>query len=347
MQPGAPLSNWKHSLQTYLRDGDEQNLKSALRQEWVNIYPEDKSDLYRFLIHCDLRKMFLYFFSFDLQSHSQELPWLELFELLIQTKTEIPNEQFQELKEILIKLKFIKAEHNTHQQIFESLKSKRRYSYLQKAMKKKQELLASARIAESEGLTQQHVQYMNELRKISPTEFNVANLISEQQKIHAESVLLRTKRRRGQKRSQQKEHLLPEESAVVEKIKSQAVQYNQSGKARPSDFAYLLRSMGEKNQAVDFIYDKDDSEKKDWELLDYLFYGRQHLSLLDHCSLLKQKYSGRPDALFSVSYVEAIAYWELGEKEKAIHLMSQISSMRPNFKSASELLSQWKEESFE
>jgi hypothetical protein len=138
-----------------------------------------------------------------------------------------------------------------------------------------------------------------------------------------------------------------EELELINKLKEQASDFLKNKKVNPEDFAYLFRTLGDGKLAVDFIYQNKDEGKKDWQLLDYLFNGKQYVALLDHCQRLKDKYSEKPDALFSISYAESIAYWELGEKERAFDLMKQISSMRPNFKSASETLAQWREDGFE
>lgn len=336
---------WKNNLKDFLKDGNEKNLKVSLRQNWVDIYPEDKKIIYQFLYHTKLTKLFNYLLAIDLQNQMSDLPWLLFIQTLFDHQQTIPPKQFEELNTLLKKQDALNASVNNPSELITQIKVKKRHTLLQNVKNTKQELLASANIAKSERLMEKYVHFMNELKKYSPNEYNVTSIISEQEKNKAEGILQR--RRRKNNKLETHTQFTNDEKHLLNIIKEQSFKFLRKNKAKASDFAYLLRSMGEKESAIDFIQSENDSDQKDWQLLDYLLYSKQFLSLLEHCSTLKNKHAQNPDALFSIYYNEAVAYWELGEKERAIDLMSQISSMRPNYKSSIEILSQWKEELFE
>ncbi len=340
-------SVWKQAIKTFLKDHDEKALRAQLRTEWIDIYPEEKTEIYNFLFHGRQHKLFLYLFAVDLQSQILEIPWIKALSILTYARVTVADDLFQEIVENFKKQKMLSRRPTTMTDLITDLKVKDRQRFLQKVLRTKQELIASARIAQSERLTEQHMHYMNELKKISPNEFNVARLITDQEKQYATKVLSKINKHRQPLKSKNPEHLSEEEKTLLATLSTQADQFINSKNVRTGDLAYFFRSMGEYNKAIDFIYQTEEEEKKDWQLLDYLFSGKQFVSLLDHCQVLKKKYAQYPDALFSISYAESVAYWELGEKQKAIDLMGQIASMRPNFKSASETLAQWKEDSFE
>lgn len=338
---------WKDAIIAFLNDKDEKALRATLRREWIDIYPEEKNQIYDFLYFSHQYKLFVYLFAIDLKSQIPDLPWLKALQIIQSLKLKMDSGYFEELLRNFSKLKLVgKSVHSLDELILE-VRDKQRMAFLQKILKLKQELISSARIAQSEQLIDQHVHYMNELKKISPKEYNVSSLISEREKQRAQKIINRLNKRRQQRSVPRPQLLSDEELLLIERLEKQAQNFLESQSALATDFAYLFRTLGGSRQAIGFILQHPQEEKKDWQLLDYLFSGKQYLSLLEHCNKLKNKYSQYPNALFSISYAEAVAFWELGEKEKAIYLMGQISTMRPNFKLATETLAQWKEESFE
>ena len=149
------------------------------------------------------------------------------------------------------------------------------------------------------------------------------------------------------KKSTKHNHLNEEEKKILEHISQQTDKYFQKDHKLANDFSIMFRNFGEFNKSIDYILENDDGVGRDWQLLDLYLIARQHINLLSHCEMMKSKYSDQPNALFSISYDEALGYWELGERNKAIQLMSQIASMKPDFKSASEILIEWREESID
>lgn len=337
-------STWKSNLQEFLQNNNEQELNTSLRKIWIDSYPEDKKIIYRFLFDTHQFKSFLYLFLVDVESEIHDLPWLAFFELIENQRVKIPIDVQKDLNKYLLKKKELAKSAEDARQTIESLRKKIKNTFVHNITQRKQELLDSAKIAESERLFEQQLVYLEELKKISPSEFSFQSMITDQQKNKAEYILSRNKKKNLVLQTQLQNS--DEEKEIISHIATQAEKYYSMGKAKACDFAYLLRTIGEQEKAVDFIYNKNESDERDWELLDYLFFGRQFLSLLDHCSQMKRKHASNPDALFSIYYVEAVAYWELGEREMAMELMTELTSMRPNFKSAMEILNQWKE-SFE
>ena len=340
--------SWKNNLLEFLKTGHEKELRKNLYREWTDFHPEDKEDIYLFMFMNGQDKLFAHFFVIDLQNQTQELPWILFLKLIHFHKPKVPKNYFNEIVLHLQKQKIIVTGEKSISSLIKALMEKQNHDFKDRIANYKKELLTSIQIAESERLEDQKVSYMNELKKLEPSRFNANQFVSEEEKNRAEKIMekLKTKRRtipprtiKSQKTKDQKE--------LIESIKTQALSYHHQGKAEAIDFAYLLRSIGESEMSVDFTYSEKEGSKRDWQILDYLFFGNQHISVLNHCELLKTKYAHDPDALFPVYYAEALAFWELGEKEKAMNLMSQISSMRPYFKSATKILSQWKEELFE
>lgn len=340
--------SWKNGLILFLKKGHQKQLRVGLRERWLDIYPEEKGDIYRFLFLNRQDKLFVYLFAIDLQNRIQGLPWILFLKLIRINQLDIPRDCFDEIVFHFKKQKIIAGNVTSVSGMMEALMEEEYRDFLNQISAYEKELLTSIRIAESERLEDQKTFYINELKKIDPFHFNTSKVVGEKEKNQAERVMQKLKmKKRKMSFKTGRFNEGSEERGLIEAIKSQARSYHNRGRARAVDFAYLLRSLGESELSVDFVYNEKDSPQRDWQLLDYLFFGGQYVSALHHCEFLKRKYAHDPNALFPVYYAEAIAFWELGEKEKALDLMSQISSMRPYFKSATKILSQWKEELFE
>jgi hypothetical protein len=336
---------WKRTIRDFLNDHNEKQLRQYLRENWLEIYPEEKEEIYNFLFHAQLIKLFFYLLSIDLQNQNLEIPWDKTLFLLNEHKTTLPKEFFSELVKQFQKHKKMDASPDNLPLLLSALRQRERQIFMEKIQKRKKELLESARIAQSEQLMDQHLHYMNELKKIFPLEYKVSHLVSKQEKKRAERIISKSAQKnitRSKPRFSD-----DEEKKVLDQLTPQAEKLLGNKKIDPADLAYLFRTMDQHRMAIDFVQESHELDKKDWRLLDYLLTGQQYIALLQHCQDLKTKYNNEPDALFAISYSESIAYWELGEKQKAFTLMDQIAAMRPHFKSANEILSQWKEEGFE
>ena len=347
---------WKNELIEFFKKDNPETLKTNLCRLWPEIHPEDREDIYRFLFVSGQHSLFVSFFSIDLKNQKTDSSWMWFLEIINIHKIPFPEDFLEEVVQSF-KMQESANEGLSAEEDFsingliKFLKKKQRDEYSLKIQKLKEEIYESIKIAESERLEDQITHYLNELKKISPDSFESSSTLRTKEREQVQRVLKKLKaRKRKVKRSFKRvkyDEPKEEEKNLMKSIEHQVRLYHSQGKAKASDFAYLLRSLGETSLSVDFMHKEKDNCQKDWLLLDYLFFGDQYLSILDHCDFLKEKYANEPDALFPVFYAEALAFWELGEKERALDIMSQISQIRPSFKSASKILSQWKEELFE
>lgn len=338
---------WKESITEFVSDHNEKKLRAALRKNWSDLYPEDKQKIYHFLYIAKQHKIFMYLFAIDFQSQEFDLPWLETLNIFVAQKVKVSKPILQELASNLYHLGLIGQQTNDLESLLQGLEDQREKLNRERFEARKQELLESAKIAKAEDLLDQHYKYMIELQSMAPNDFNLKTLTTKREQERAEKVISRSLKNRTAPLPNEQVALSSLEWEIAQRIDQQAQAFLAQNKANASDLAYLFRSFGLHQQAIEFTYKNGNEVQRDWQLLEYLFSGKQYLSLLDHCHGLKKKYAEFPDSLFSIAYAEAVAYWELGERNKAVDLMTQISTMRPNFKSATEILAQWKEESFE
>ncbi|MCB0379173.1 MAG: hypothetical protein KDD33_11840, partial [Bdellovibrionales bacterium] len=323
-----------------------QKLQDDLEAIWPETHPDDKLPAYQFLYHAKQWQVFLFLFRKDISERSAKVPWDLFLRLILNLNIVVPEEHDILIKKVLKKQRIIARKSFTVKEMIAAIVLKRKYAFMQDLQDKRQELLSSANIAKSERLFDQQIQFLKELKKLFPNDINVKQILFDREKIDAEQVL--QKALRANRRSTYTPRAVDEdEKASLEHLSQQAKHILDTHPELAHDFAIMFRQFGSLRIACDFLYLEKDSESRDWQLLDLLLIDRQYLALLDHAEQLKLKYSNQPLALFSISYAEALAYWELGEKSKAIQLMGQIANMKPDFKSASDLLIEWKEDHLE
>lgn len=81
-----------------------------------------------------------------------------------------------------------------------------------------------------------------------------------------------------------------------------------------------------------------------WLRLELLLRCRRYLDLLHQLQALEIELAHDPESTFEVLYLRAQAYWGLGQKSKAIEILESIATSRPQYRSTTLLLSEWKEE---
>lgn len=82
----------------------------------------------------------------------------------------------------------------------------------------------------------------------------------------------------------------------------------------------------------------------DWLRAEALLGGRRHAELLNHLTFLETAYSQDPDNIYAVHYLRAQALWGLNQKMMAIEILEGMIVSRPQYRSASALLDQWKDD---
>lgn len=339
-------TNCKTALLQFLKDGKERPLRTELKKIWRDLYPEDKEMVYQFIRQAKQYKLFMYFWVLDLQNQSPDLPWHLCFKILDEKKIKISDAQLQTLCESL-RLPLGGEYTRTPIFVLESLYQQKQQQFMDRLAQKKSELLSSAQIAQAEQLDEQYSQYMSILNKIYPGHYLNQRAITQKEKNMAEKVLQKVQRKNNARIDMDKNSLNKDEKDIIKKIKNDAQIFYKQQRISASDLAFLFRSLGDIETAIHFLDKTENSDKKDWQQLDYLMTGDQNLMVLSHCESLKKKYANDPDALFSILYTQSQAYWKLGEKDKAQQLMEQISLMRPDYKSVDQILKNWREDSFD
>ena len=86
------------------------------------------------------------------------------------------------------------------------------------------------------------------------------------------------------------------------------------------------------------------ARSSDWLRLELMIRARQFVNVLDYTGQIEIIYANEPETAFAVTYARARALWGLGQHEMAVDLLSSLVRIRPNYRSASSLLTDWIEQ---
>ncbi len=97
------------------------------------------------------------------------------------------------------------------------------------------------------------------------------------------------------------------------------------------------------DEASNLLSRAKDSPRKKWLRMDLLLVRRQFVDLLDELTRMEVEFSSDPETFFATAYLRAQAFWGLGQKGMAIEVMENLLLARPQYRTASTLLAQWRE----
>lgn len=80
----------------------------------------------------------------------------------------------------------------------------------------------------------------------------------------------------------------------------------------------------------------------DWLKAEILCESGRYLDLLKHIENIESKMAGIPESTYGAIYLKAQAYFGLGQRDIAIHLLESLSNKVPSYRSTDTLLNEWK-----
>lgn len=140
-------------------------------------------------------------------------------------------------------------------------------------------------------------------------------------------------------------HSSKEEDKILKKLVEGLNQL--AGKHSPkliNDMVIILSSTGCTHLAIDFLEGRLDTEERKWIYLDLLLEDKQFFKCLNFIEQMFLQINPNSDTAFSLNYAKAQAYYGLKEYDKAKTILNDLISLRPEYRSAKTLLSQWKSE---
>ena len=111
-----------------------------------------------------------------------------------------------------------------------------------------------------------------------------------------------------------------------------------------NDIIVMLSSTGWTHLALEFLENHLDTHERKWIYLELLLEDRQFLKCLNFAEQIFMQTKPNSETAFALNYAKAQAYYGLKEYDKAKKILQDLISLRPQYRSAKTLLSQWKSE---
>lgn len=110
------------------------------------------------------------------------------------------------------------------------------------------------------------------------------------------------------------------------------------------NFAMGLQFMGLHQEALSILLLHPDTPEKNWLRIELLLKARRFVEVLSLSQELEAKYADDPETTFATYYIRALSLKGLGQTSQAIELLRSLISIRPSYRSAQSLLSEWTED---
>ena len=140
-------------------------------------------------------------------------------------------------------------------------------------------------------------------------------------------------------------HTSPEEGQILKKLAEGLTLL--ASKHSPqiiNDLTVVLSSAGCTHLAVKFLENYLDSDERKWMYMELLIEDRQFLKCLNFVEQTFMQTKPNSETAFALNYAKAQAYYGLKEYDKAKKILQNLISLRPRYRSAKTLLSQWQSE---
>ena len=111
-----------------------------------------------------------------------------------------------------------------------------------------------------------------------------------------------------------------------------------------NDMIVILSSTGHTRLAVEFLETHIDTDERKWIYLDLLLEDNQFLKCLNFVENAFLQINPQSETAFALNYAKAQAYYGLKEYDKAKTILKDLIALRPQYRSAKTLLSQWQSE---
>lgn len=228
----------------------------------------------------------------------------------------------------------------------DEIKSLRKH-YLQKKSEllKKQRhiLMEKLTFYRSEHLFEEEKKTLGILAKIWPQDPEIAILGEEFKERWARFVIGQRQSEMARSYQLKVEITDPREKKFLDFLGQELLQLAQMHPHYAYDFAILLSNMGEPINALRILINSPERLDSDWLRSELLLQSQLNIECLEYLLTLENRYAENPETAFAVTYMRAQALWQLGQHHAAIELLQTLLQVRPNYRSASSLLTEWTE----
>ncbi|MCB0407754.1 MAG: hypothetical protein KDD34_06070 [Bdellovibrionales bacterium] len=211
----------------------------------------------------------------------------------------------------------------------------------QKYKNKKQMLLDKVEFYRSQRMVDEEKRALKILLRMFPDD---KDLVREYQKFEqewAKEVISRSASETHESKLTERIFLNAEEQKVCGSILQQMQEICSQNNNSAYNFAIGLKFMGSPEAALKILEFADDTWEVEWLKIDLLIDSGRFVDCLSQVHDIELRYANDPETTFAATYARAKALNGLGQTGPAIDLLQSIVSVRPNYRSAFTLMTQW------
>lgn len=272
-------------------------------------------------------------------------PFALLFGFINQQKLEVPFEQelLQYINEKSKSQVFIHAHPNRFKSKLLKDQFKRLYSYFKKESEKRfEKLVDQLDFFKSQRMWKDQREIIQKLLQEFPDSPKTKEYLKGFNEIWAmekiEEILLeRAEKTQASARLQ----FSIEETAMLDVIFESAMELFATGKYKPIDFAMIFLFFEAPHLSLEFLKLRQKSEAEYWLEAELLFLCERYIDVLLVLRTIHERYPNDPETAFSVAYLRAQCFGQLGQKAMALEIIGDILRIRPDYRSAKSLQVKW------
>ena len=300
----------------------------------------------RFLYHSQLYKTLLEY-SLDKISQNEPVPWSFVIKVLTDHQILIPKKNikilFQHwLSQIQHPSIWACSELEAKSSEFVELRQAYFKTHDQSKNTDEKELLKDLQFAQSQGFLKEEAKIIDKLILINPQNADYKEHKENLKEKWAKGILAKKRTKRSSKNIISKP-FTPEENKVKSSLCKKVNHLAKKQPQQTKNLALFLYFMHWPEQSFALLKNHANNKNDIYFLLDWLIETNQHVLSLDYIHQILQAQGKSPEILFLMNYKKAQVLYYLGKKPEAIECLSDIIKIRPNYRSAQSLLSQWTE----
>jgi hypothetical protein len=211
----------------------------------------------------------------------------------------------------------------------------------QKYSDKKRMLLDKIEFYRNQRMADEERRAIRVLLKMYPDDPGIKQEFEHFQRQWARDVVARNAIETHDSRVLQRPTLEPEERKAAKIFMDAMISKAQTNASTAYNFAIGLKMMGLPEAGLKVLEMIDDSWASEWLKVELLIDCGRFVDCLNSVHELELRYSTNPEATFAATYARAKALHGLGQSGPAIDLLQSIVNIRPNYRSAYTLMTEW------
>ena len=308
--------------------------------------PSEYHDYYHFLIASDLYKTLVRSLAQQLRIH-KHIPWYHIFFVIDKFQTEMQptminaflSNTSEEDWNLLFGLSYWKED----ERLIEIQNAKLK-EYYQNQNNPQLDLEKELQMSQSQNSSEKEKEIIDALLELDAKNPFFQKLKSEYERKRSIETLNEYKESHIH-HLYDSYHMKPEQKEMkeqVQKILKQLKKMAQKNPKQINDIAIFLTSTGYNDLALEFLENYLDTGERKWLYLELLLEAQQFFRCLTFVDQLFSEETLPSEDTFALIYAKARAYYGLKEYEKAKQTLEDLIKIKPRYRLAQELLSQWK-----